>query len=129
MDKAKETSKDVSDSSATRRPGISVPRTDHDFIRKIGIDDIADLPDCPIKIEYGTDFLPHSMLEGCPGFMKRIHTWYRRACRLQLRSIWAWYPPEIFGLLTVGITDIMFDFEDIQEMFRLKEINIEMVRL
>ena len=69
------------------------------------------------------------MLQDCPGFMKKMHTWYRRACRLQLRSIWAQYPKEIFGLLTVGVTDIMFDFEDIQEMFRLKEINIEMVRL
>src|SRR6185295_10950503 len=67
MDKAKEKSKDVSDSSATRRLGISVPRTDHDFIRKIGVNDIADLPDCPIKFEYGIDFLPHSMLEGVPG--------------------------------------------------------------
>jgi len=128
-DKAQEKSKDVSDSSATRRLDVSVPRTDHDFIRKIGVDDIADLPDCPIKFEYGKDFLPHSMLEGCPGFMKRMHTWYRRACRLQLTSIWARYRPEIFGLRTVGITDIMFDFEDIQEMFRLKELNIEMVRL
>ena len=69
------------------------------------------------------------MLEGVLGFMKRMHTWYRRACRLQLRSIWAQYPKEIFGLLTVGVTDIMFDFEDIQEMFRLKGLNVEMVRL
>ena len=60
-DKAKETSNVVSDSSATRRPGISVPRTDHDFIRKIGVDDIADLPDCPIKFEYGKDFQSHSL--------------------------------------------------------------------
>ena len=61
--------------------------------------------------------------------MKRIHTWYRRACRLQLTSIRVRYSPKIFGLRTVGITDIMFDFEDIQEMFRLQEIDIEMIRL
>ena len=69
------------------------------------------------------------MLQDCSGFMKRMHTWYRRACRLHLTDIWARYRPEIFGLRTVGITDIMFDFEDIQEMFRLKEINVEMIRL
>ena len=59
-DKAKEKSKDVLDSSATRRPGISVPRTDHDFIRK--------------KFEYGKDFLPHFLLQDCPGFLKTMHT-------------------------------------------------------
>ena len=62
-------------------------------------------------------------------FYEKDAHWYRRACRLQLRSIWARYPLEIFELLTVGITDIMFDFEDIQEMFRLKELGKEMVRL
>ena len=70
-----------------------------------------------------------SLLQYCPDFMKRMHTWYRRACRLHLTSLWARYPSEVFGLRTVGITDIMFDFEDIQVMFRLKELNIEMVRL
>ena len=74
MDKAKEKSKDVLDSSATRWLGISVSRTDHDFSRKIGVDDIADLPNCLIKFEYGKDFLPHSMMEWVPGFMKRMHT-------------------------------------------------------
>jgi len=117
MDKAKEKSKDVLDSSATRWLGISVSRTDHDFSRKIGVDDIADLPNCPKKFEYGKDFLPHSLLQDCPGFMKRMHTWYRRACGLHLTSIWARYPPKVF------------DFQDIQEMFRLKEINVEMIRL
>ena len=63
-DKAKDKSKDISDSSATRRPGVSVPRTDHEFRRKIGVDDIADLPDCLIKFEYGKDFLTHSLMEG-----------------------------------------------------------------
>ena len=87
MDKAREKSKNVSDSSATRRPGVSEPRTDHDFIRKIGVDDILDLPDCPKKFEYGKDFLPHSLLKDYPGFKKRMHTWYRRECRLHLTSI------------------------------------------
>ena len=94
MDKAKEKSKDVSDSSATRRLGISVPRTDHDFVMKIGVDDIADLLDCSKKFEYGKDFLPHSLMEGVPGFMNRMHSWYTRACRLA---------SEPFGLSTLPI--------------------------
>ena len=121
-DKAKDKSKDISDSSATRQPGVSVPRTDHEFRRKIGVDDIADLPDCLIKFECGKDFLTHSLMEGLPGFMKRMHSWYRRACRFDLKSIWAQYPPDIFRSQNKGVTDIMFDFQDIQEMFRLQEL-------
>ena len=55
-----------------------MPHTDHDFIRKIGVDDIADLADCSKKFEYGKDFLPHSLLQDCPDSMKRMHTWYRK---------------------------------------------------
>jgi hypothetical protein len=44
--------------------------------------------------------------------------------------MWARYNPDIFGPKDPkGVTDIMFDFEDIQNMFRLKELSIEMVRL
>src|SRR6185295_10543982 len=53
----------VSDSSATKRSGVSEPRTNHDFNRKIGVDDIADFPDCPKKFEYVKDFLAHSLLQ------------------------------------------------------------------
>ena len=68
-------------------------------------------------------------MEEVPGFMKMMHSWYTRACRFGLRSIWAWYDPDIFGSKVVSVNDIMFDFQDIQEMFRLKELSIEMVRL
>jgi hypothetical protein len=61
--------------------------------------------------------------------MQRMHSWYMRACRLQLTSMWARYDPDIFGTKDIGITDIMFDFEDIQNIFCLKELSIEMVRL
>jgi hypothetical protein len=42
---------------------------------------------------------------------------------------YARYDLDIFGAKDIGITDIMFDFEDIQNMFRLKELSIEIVRL
>ena len=61
--------------------------------------------------------------------MTRMHNWYIRACRLGLRSLWARYDPDIFGAKTDGVQDIMFDFQDIHEMFRLKELSIEMVRV
>ena len=99
------------------------------FHRYVGVDDITDLPDCPLKFEYGKPFLPDSLMEGVPSFMKRMHSWYTRACRLGLKTIWARYDPDIFGAQTEGICDIMFDFEEIHDMFRLKQLNIEMVRL
>ena len=68
-------------------------------------------------------------MEEVPGFMQRMHSLYTRACRLGLGSIWARYDPDIFGAKTEGIYDIMFDFEDIHDMFRLKQLNIEMVRI
>jgi hypothetical protein len=61
--------------------------------------------------------------------MKRMHSWWMRACRHGLRSMWARYDPDVFGAKDEGITDVMFNFEDIQNMFRLKELVIEMVRL
>ena len=96
-DKPKDKSKDVSDFSGTRRSGFSLPRTDHEFRRYAGVDDIADLLDCPINFEYGKPFLPNSLMEEVPGFMQRMHSLYTRACRLGLGSIWARYDPDIFG--------------------------------
>ena len=105
-----------------------MPRTDYDFHHYVGVDDIADFP-CPLKFKYGKPFLPDSLMEGVPSFMKRMHSWYTRACRLGLKTIWTWYDPDIFGAKTEGIFDIMFDFEDIHDMFGLKQLNIEMVTL
>jgi hypothetical protein len=39
------------------------------------------------------------------------------------------YHPDVFGLKGQQIFDIMFDFEEIQHMFRLQQFDIEMVRL
>ena len=43
--------------------------------RKIGVDDIADLVDCPKKFEYGKDFLPHS-------FVARLSRFYEKDAHL-----------------------------------------------
>ena len=101
-------------SSASRRSGFSTPRTDTDFQKSIGVDDIQDLDDAPIKFEYGKDLLPG---------------WALADCRLGLRTIYAPHHPDVFGTKGTEIFDITFDFEDIQQMFRLKEHGIEMVRL
>jgi hypothetical protein len=61
--------------------------------------------------------------------MQRIHIWYMRACRLGLIGLWAWYEPDIFGAKGIGITDIMIDFKDLQNMFYLRELFTGKVRL
>jgi hypothetical protein len=95
----------------------------------VGVDDIQELPDCSINFEYGKPFLPNWVLEGVPSEMQRMHNWYMRSCRLDLRSIWAWYKLDTVEAKDIGITVIMFDFQDIQNMFRLKELGIEMAKL
>jgi hypothetical protein len=105
-------------------------RTDSEHHLVVGVDDIQDLPNCSINFEYGKPFLADAMIVGVPSDMQRTHSWYTRACRLGLTNMWARYNPDIFGPKDPkGVTDIMFDFEDIQNMFRLKELSIEMVRL
>jgi len=94
----------------------------------IGVDDIQNLDDAPIKFEYGKDLLLDWALAECPPFIQRFHNWYKRACILGLKTIHAPHHPDVFGPKGPGIFDIMFDFADIQHMFRLKELGIEMVR-
>ena len=65
------------------------------FHRYVGVDDITDLPDCPLKFEYGKPFLPQFMFEGLPVYMTRMHNWYIRG-HVDLAS-------EAFGL---GMTSI-----------------------
>ena len=93
----------------------------------IWVDDIQNLDDAPIKFEYGKDLLLDWALAECPPFIQRFHNWYKRACRLGLRSIYSPHHPDVFVIKGPEIFDIMFDFADIQQMFRLKELDIEMV--
>ena len=106
-----------------------MPRTDMEHKKLIGVDDIQNLDDAPIKFGYGKDLLLDWALTDCPPFMQRFHNWYKRACRLGLKTIYAPHHPDVFGPKGLGIFDVMFDFVDIQHMFRLKELGIEMVRL
>ena len=81
------------------------------------------------KFHYGRDLLRDWALSDCPSFMQRMHNWFKRACRLGLKTIYAPHHPDVFGPKGPGIFDIMFDFASIQHMFRLQQLGIEMVRL
>jgi hypothetical protein len=127
-DKTKAKSKDDSTSTA-KRSRFSQPRTDTNFKQIVGVDEIPDLPDCPKKFTYGQPLLPDWCLQDVPSEMQWMHNWYIRACRLGLRTISAPYYSQVFGPAGPGITDVLFDFQDIHAMFCLKELDIEMVRL
>ena len=51
-----------------------------------------------------------------------------RACRFGLRTISGSYYKKVFGPPGVGMTDVLFDCQDFHTMFRLIELDIEMVR-
>jgi len=95
----------------------------------LAVDDLPNLEDAPLKFEYGNDLLPNWILCDCPSYMQRMHNWYKRACRLGLKAIYASHHPYVFGVKWPQAYNITFDFADIQHMFRLKELGVEMVRL
>jgi len=125
--KKKSKSKDNPKSSASRWSGFFAPRTDTEHEQDIGVDDIQDLDYAPIKFDYGKDFLPHFALTTIPDFMKRMHNWYKRACTLGIKLYVLCTIRTYSELKGNDINDIMFDFEDIQNMLRLKELGIEIV--
>ena len=115
-------------SSGSKRSGFTTPHTDTNFNLSIRVDEIQDLDDAPLKFVYGKDLLPDWALRDCPPFMQRLHHWYKRACILGLKTIYAPHHPDVFGPKGPGIFDIMFNFVDIQHMLCLQH-GIEMVRL
>ena len=105
-----------------------MPRTDTLHNRELAVDDLLDIEDAPLVFAYGKDLLPSWLLSDCPTYMQRMHNWYKRACRLGLRSLLP-HHKDVFGLKGPQINDITFNFEGIQQMFRLSELGIKMVRL
>ena len=97
------------------------------WTRDLAVDDLPNSEDAPLKFQYGKDLLPSWILCDCPTYMKRMHNWYKKACRLGMRSLSAPHHQDVLRLKGPQINDIMFDFEDIQEMFRLSQLGIEMV--
>ena len=87
-DKSKVKSKDDSTSSARRR-GFSQPCTNTDFKLLVGVDAIQDLDDCPKAFQYRKPLLPDLANAEVPSEMHRMHSWYKRACRLGLHTICA----------------------------------------
>ena len=109
--------------------GFFYAHTDTEHEKDIGVDDLLDLDDAPLKFKNGKDLLLDWALRDCPSFMRRFHNWYKRACILGLKTIYALHHPGGFVLKGQQIFDITFDFEDIQHMFHLQELGIEMVQL
>jgi hypothetical protein len=99
------------DCSASRWSGFSTLRIDIEHKKDIGVDDLPDLDDAPLKLGYEKDLLPDWALRDCPSFMWRFHNWYKRACILGLKIIYAPHHPDVFVLEGQQILDIMFDFE------------------
>ena len=116
-------------SSGSRRSGFSTPRMDTLHNKTLAVDDLPDLEDAPLQFAYGKDLLPSWLLCDCLTYMKRMHNWYMRACRLGLKTLYAPRHPDVFRVKGPQVNDITFDFEDIQHMFRLTQLGIEMVRL
>uniref|UniRef100_K4AKY2 Uncharacterized protein n=1 Tax=Setaria italica TaxID=4555 RepID=K4AKY2_SETIT len=95
----------------------------------IGVDDIPYLLDCAKKFEYGKPLLPDSQSYWFQVKCKRLHSWYIRACRLGLRTIWARYSSDVFGPPFDDEANLIFDFQDIHDMFCLSELELELVKL
>jgi hypothetical protein len=56
--KSKESKDNPADCSASRWSGFSMPRTNMEHEKDIGVDDLPDLDDAPLKFQYGKDLLP-----------------------------------------------------------------------
>ena len=79
----------------------------------LAVDDLPNLDDAPLEFVYGKDLLPNWILCDCPSYMQRMHNWYKRACRLGLKTIYAPHHLDVFGVKSNQVHDIMFDFADI----------------
>ena len=114
-----------------QQPGYLVPRTDTDFEKTIGVDEIPDIPgSCPLRYEWGMPLLPDWALVEVPWEMKRMHAWYMRACSLGLRGLQARYPLDVFGpTLLPQAKEINLDFHDLHDLFRLQMIDVQVIRL
>jgi len=75
-----------------------MPRTDTLHNRELAVDDLLDIEDAPLVFAYGKDLLPSWLLSDCPTYMQRMHNWYKRACRLGLKTLYAPHHPVVFGV-------------------------------
>ena len=64
----------------------------------LAVDDLPNLDDAPLEFVYGKDLLPNWILCDCPSYMQRMHNWYKRACRLGLKTIYAPHHLDVFGV-------------------------------
>ena len=86
---------------------------------------IQDLDDCPIEFEYGKDFLLDWANHGGSKLHANDVQLVQEGMQTWAHNIFAPHNWEVFGLKGNDIHDIMFDFQDIQNMFRLKELALK----
>ena len=106
----KSKSKDNPKSSGSRRSAFSLLHTNTEHKKNIGVDDIQDLHNAPIKFKDGKDIVPDWEIRDLPSNMQRMHNWYKWACRLGLQTISTPHHPDVFGVKGHDVHDIMFDF-------------------
>lgn len=90
----------------------------------IRIPTAKDYENVPDDYVPGRPLLPWRELQKVLSLMKRLHDWYMRASAAGIDTISVSIPPEVF--ITERHT-IMFSFEDIHLMFRLRRLDVQLM--
>ena len=89
------------------------------------VDDSKWSKDCPKTYGRGEPFLSNRDIQRLPLGMKRLHDWFLRALQTKIQIIQARFPANTFGGPN-GV--IAFDFNDVQTMLHLGEMEMNLVR-
>ena len=81
MSKKAKSKDNLASSSGSKRSGFTTPRTDTDFKLTVGVDEIPDLDDAPLKFVYGKDLLPDT---------KGLSSFYAEASLLEQEGMYTW---------------------------------------
>ena len=104
-----------SEDTLSRKPTKRYPNVDHTKWSK----------DCPKTYERGKPFLPNQDIQRLSLGMKWFHDWSLRALQTKIQIIQARFLANTFGG-SDGV--IAFDFNDVQTMFHLREMKMNLVR-
>ena len=89
------------------------------------VDAIKWSKDCLKTYERGKPFIPNRDIQRLPLGMRRFHDWYLRVLQTKILIIQARFTPNTFG---GPKGKIVFDFNDMQTTFHLREMEINLVR-
>lgn len=106
--------------------GQAPTKTNQVTCKYVNVECITWSKNCPQKYERGKCFLPNRVIQYLPIGMKRFHDWYLRAIPTKVHLIEARFPPMTFG---GPIGQIAFDFDDIHTIFRLGEMETNLIRV